>query len=274
VTPLRGSVQPTMLAGRAPVATDEVALGGDTLHTIRRNIGDTVTVAGPRGPLRFEIVGQVVMPRLIDAQAIADGAYFTGAGMDRFSSFDTGDTSVAIVGRFAPGVDHASAVKRISRLAGIGSFSSGVVQREPKPLEVQRLEQIHRVPTLLAVFLAVLGAIAVGHLLVTSVRRQRRGLAILKAVGFSRRQLMATVMWQATTVAVVGVLVGAVAGIATGSVLWRAVAHNVGVAPTVTIPLLALVAVALGALLLANVVAAVPARTAARTTVARVLQTE
>jgi hypothetical protein len=94
---------------------------------------------------------------------------------------------------------------------------------------VARLEQVDRIPTVLALLLAVLGALAVGHLLMASARRRRRDLAVLKTLGFTRRQVMTTVVWQAVTVAAFGIVVGAAFGIAAGSWLWRTTAEDVGV---------------------------------------------
>jgi ABC-type antimicrobial peptide transport system permease subunit len=214
------------------------------------------------------------MPQLIDPQAVADGAFFTGSGIDRFASLGGGDTTVALAARFEPGVDAHAEDVRISKLPGIGAFSSGSVTAISKPLEIQRLDQIHDVPLALAAFLAVLGTLALGHLLVTSVTRKRREFAILKSIGFSRRQLTAAVAWQATTVAVIGLCVGAFVGVAAGALTWRALAHHTGIEAGVTTPVLVIVAVGLAALVAANLVSAVPGRAAARTPAARALHDE
>ena len=54
--------------------------------------------------------------------------------------------------------------------------------------------------------------------LVSSLRRRRRELAVLKTLGFSRRQVRATVAWQASTVAAVGLVVGIPLGLLVGVV--------------------------------------------------------
>jgi putative ABC transport system permease protein len=125
-----------------------------------------------------------------------------------------------------------------------------------------------------AVFLPVLGAVAVGHLLVTSVQRRRRDFAILKAVGFRRAQVSATVVAQATTVAGVGALLGLLAGLVVGRVLWRATAGRVGLLPSVAFPVAALAGVVVATIVIVNVVAWFPARHAARTRPAVLLRAE
>ena len=116
--------------------------------------------------------------------------------------------------------------------------------------------------------------VAVGHALVTSVRRHRRDLALLKTLGFRRRQVRATVAWSATTLAVVGLLVGIPAGVWLGRLAWRAVADGLGVPAVVTVPALALLLTIPAALLFVNVVGLVPARAAARTRPAVALRAE
>ena len=91
---------------------------------------------------------------------------------------------------------------------------------------------------------------------------------------FTRRQVLATVSWQATTVAVAGLLVGLVLGIIGGSLMWRAVADRVGVLPAVAIPAGVLAGVAAATIVVVNVIAAFPARSAARTKPAVALRTE
>jgi predicted lysophospholipase L1 biosynthesis ABC-type transport system permease subunit len=96
----------------------------------------------------------------------------------------------------------------------------------------------------------------------------------LKALGFTRRQLAAAVAWQATVVAVVGVVVGIPLGIVVGRQLWTLFARNINVVPDPTVPALSVLLVGLGALVFANLVAAFPGRSAARTPTALVLRAE
>ena len=77
---LRGTIEPAVVAGRAPSGAREVALGSATMHTLRKHIGDMVQGAGPHGKRDYRIVGQVVLPSLGQIQPLADGAAFTGPG--------------------------------------------------------------------------------------------------------------------------------------------------------------------------------------------------
>ena len=142
------------------------------------------------------------------------------------------------------------------------------------PVEVDRLRQVNWLPATLGALLAVLALLAVGHALVTSVRRRRRELAVLKTLGFDRRQIRATIAWQATTLAIVGLVIGIPAGIIIGNLVWRLVADGLGVATNASIPLLAILLTVACALAAVNLIAFFPARAAARTRPAVTLRSE
>jgi len=112
------------------------------------------------------------------------------------------------------------------------------------------------------------------HLLMVSVARRRRETGLLKSLGFVRRQVAAAVCWQATTVALIGIAVGAPIGIEAGRVLWRVFATNFGVAAVPVVQPLLLAVLAAGAPAAANVLAAVPALMAARSHPGQLLRAE
>jgi ABC-type antimicrobial peptide transport system permease subunit len=110
----------------------------------------------------------------------------------------------------------------------------------------------------------VLGVATVGNTLIVSVRRRRRDLAILKTVGFVRRQVAGVVAWQASSIGVVALLVGLPVGIAVGRWAWDAVANGLGSSAPTIVPALALAAVVPCVLVVANLIAAAPGWSAAR----------
>ena len=110
--------------------------------------------------------------------------------------------------------------------------------------------------------------------LVASVRRRRRDLALLKALGFTPRQLAAVVAWQSSVTAVVGIVIGVPFGIVIGRQLWTLFARNINAVPDPTVPVVSVVLVCVGAMIFANLVAALPGRIAARTPTALALRAE
>lgn len=280
-TPVRGRVEPEIVTGRAPSGPSEVALGAATLHALRKSVGDTVQVRGAKAAHDYRIVGQVVLPQLQDGeiQPLSDGAAFTGEGFAPLAD-QSGHTRY-LIGTFAARVDRAAVVRRIDRIsqfqpsAGQGSFASERGASGPtRPPEIGRLREIDWFPPTLAVLVAGLALVAVGHALVTTAHRRRSELALLKTLGFERRQVRATLAWQATTLAVVGLVLGLPVGVLVGSVVWRHVADSLGILPVAIVPVVALAVTVPCVIALVNLVGFGPARKAARTWPADALTAE
>jgi ABC-type lipoprotein release transport system permease subunit len=86
--------------------------------------------------------------------------------------------------------------------------------------------------------------------------------------------LAATVAWQSSIAIFIGTVVGAPIGIVLGRYLWILFAREINAVPAPSVPTLTVALIAIGALLLANIVAAFPGRIAARTPTALVLRAE
>jgi ABC-type lipoprotein release transport system permease subunit len=125
------------------------------------------------------------------------------------------------------------------------------------------MRNVRAIPLALGLFLVLLAIAAVGHALASMVGRRRREIAILRSLGFTRGQVRASVAWQATTLAAVGVVLGIPLGILIGRLIWRLVAEAT---PVKYVPPFAV--------LIANALAAWPARRAGRLQAAEILRTE
>ncbi|MFZ0173463.1 MAG: FtsX-like permease family protein, partial [Acidimicrobiales bacterium] len=143
-----------------------------------------------------------------------------------------------------------------------------------RPAEIVNYQSTGATPAILASGLAAGAVVALGLTLVASVRRRRRELALLKTLGFTQRQLAAAVAWQASVAAMIGAAVGVPVGIALGRWLWILFAREIYAIPEPSVPVLEVVVIVLGTLVLANLVAAIPGRIAARTPTALVLRAE
>jgi ABC-type lipoprotein release transport system permease subunit len=143
-----------------------------------------------------------------------------------------------------------------------------------RPAQIVNYRGVGAAPVLLAAGLAVGAVFALSVTLIASVRRRRRDLALLKTLGFTRRQLAAVVSWQSTIAVAIGVVIGVPIGIAVGRATWDLFARTINAVPDATVPNLTIALVAVGALILANVVAAVPGIQAARTPTAVLLHAE
>jgi len=143
-----------------------------------------------------------------------------------------------------------------------------------RPAQIVNYRSMGAAPIFLAGALAFGAVFALGLALITSVRRKRRDIAVLKSIGFTSRQVVSAVMWQASTPAVVGAAFGVPIGIAVGRWLWTLFAHELGVVAAPAVPVVAVILTALGTVAVANAVAFVPGVRAARTPTGLILREE
>jgi ABC-type lipoprotein release transport system permease subunit len=263
---LRGSVLPQATEGRFPRARDEIAFGAQTLRDLGRSVGDTIaTTAADGTPLRLHIVGRTVLPSLSlsGTEGLGDGVALTKRGLHRLDP--KADPSFFLAD-LVPGANVAEVNRRYHHKAS--------VLGPQRPGDIQAYAGVRSTPLILAGLLALLGIGVLAHLLVTSVRARKRDLAVLKTLGSSRRQVGATVAWQATMIVSLALVIGIPIGIIAGRWTWRGFADDLGVVSTVAVPVLAFLVIAVVGIALANLIAAFPARTAARTSAAVVLRSE
>lgn len=137
-----------------------------------------------------------------------------------------------------------------------------------------RVEVRRRGRELLGALLVVLALGSTTHLLFTGVRARRRELAVLKAIGLTRRQALASVLVQATTLVCAALVVAVPCGLLAGRVAWGAMARWLGVAEDLAAWTPAAALVIGGSVAVANLIAFVRARAAARVRPAVALRSE
>ncbi len=207
--------------------------------------------------------------------ALIPSAVMSPADRNPFDDPLTGPEAIFV--RFRPGVDQKTAVASLQRIGNATSNPSnfGVAPSSVlRPAEIVNYRSMGTTPVLLGVSLAVGAVAALGLTLVASVRRRRRDLAVFKTVGFTHGQLAATVAWQSTISVAIGVVIGVPLGIISGRLLWNLFATEISAVPSPTVPVGWVMVIGLGSLVLANLVAALPGRIAARTPTALVLRAD
>jgi hypothetical protein len=269
-TPGKGELQPAVVEGRAPTQPDEIALGGVIMRTLGKRIGDTVVASSGGAAQRVRVVGRVIFNNTaLATEEVAPGkGGIVHVDLWRRLRPSVPVAPVSFFVRLDPASDRRHAVQQLQR-----DFPNTVVFPLKQP-DLTNLERVGYLPGLLAGLVALLALGTVTHALVTSVRRRRRDLAILKTLGFRRGQVSQTVAWQATSFALAAGLLGVPLGVAGGRWAWLVVAEQLGVAVGPVVPPVPLLAIAAGALLVANLAAAGPGWVAARIRPAIVLRSE
>ena len=269
-----GSLAAVPLQGSAPRRPGDIVLGQRTLAALGARIGDTVRVSivgVPRAvPLR--VVGSAVFPALGDTTQLGTGAELTVGGLLGLAHGLQLPPVNALVVRFQPGISPQQGINTLAaRVDRLGPFA---VTAPSTPADLVNFGQLQDLPLLIGLSLGVLAVLTIAHLLLTSVRRRRRDLAILRALGFTGRQVRATVSWMAVTVAAAALAVGVPVGLLCGREIWRFLAAQLGIEPVVMLPLLSLLALIAAGLVLAIAIAAIPGAAAARTRPAEFLRAE
>ena len=299
--PSRAAISPHPLTGSMLDGPGQIVLGPATLDQLRKRVGDTVTVSEGQiiPPMRLRIAGTAALPTIGDVigvhASLSTGAIFSTQAVPPADLAAYGPISGpnAIFIRMRPGVSPATALRSIDQIArqlnqdaatsplaaafvgGIGRYVQFVsVLPVQRPAEIVNYKTMGALPAILACGLAAGAVAGLGLTLIASVRRRRRDLALLKTLGYTQGQLASAVAWQSTVVAVVGLVIGVPLGIAAGRWLWLLFAHQLSAVPDATIPAGSIALAALAALVLANLVAALPGRHAARTRAALLLRAE
>lgn len=274
-------VQPSVLEGTDLRLADEIVLGASTMAALHTRLGASLEVGTGQGrTTRLVVAGEATMPAimgpgmgtgaLIDYQlippAIRNAQGNTIPGPQVFFVRTKGGDSPAALRSLA------EVTRKINRSDADQPASGATAVLRPEV--IVNSGSIETVPTVLGAGLAGGAVVALGITLVASVRGRRRDLAILKTLGLSGRQLAVVVAWHATVAVLIGALVGVPLGIVLGRQLWDLFAQGIQAIPAPAVPGLLVTAIGLGAIMLANLVAVIPGRIAARTPTGLLLRTE
>ncbi len=264
VESIKGDISLILLDGRQPSSGAEVVLGTSTLESAGVVLGEEVEVEGAGDTLLATVVGTAVFPVTDERSAPGRGVLLGREDFERISAPDEVNADVLI--KWADGVDPKVANEELAEATGTE------VSAPRLPSDVNNLQDVKALPRALAAFLAVLAALAVIHALVSTVRMRRQELAVLRSLGFERRQLGSTLVWQAMTIGLIGLTVGVPLGLVVGRVVWRAAASGIGVVDDPVTPALSVAVVVIAALLILNVAAIAPSRSARKVSAAAVLR--
>ena len=265
-----------LTAGRMPASPDEIVLAPTTAQEMHATTGSVVRLTGGTATRKTVRVTGIGFVPPGPHNGYADGAWLTPAGYNRiFDGARYGFKFHAATVSLRPGADVQAVARRLDAVAAATPGGKVFTFTPPDPIpEVQEIRDLELLPVALSAFLVLLAISAVGHALSIAVRRRRHDLAVLRALGITRRQARLVVTTQASLLALIGLIFGVPLGIALGRVIWRTVAGFAPLAYHPPVALLALLLIGPAALLAANALAAWPQRRAARLQAGQVLRSE
>jgi hypothetical protein len=279
-------VEPPTVSGRHLDGPDQIELGETSLRQLGQHVGDTVVVGTGATARHLRIVGAVTLPSigvsLADHVSLGRGAMLPEATLLSIEGFSAAHVSQAaftslpstLAIDLRPGVAASPIVRRI--LAAEPDDTPGGMDQIHPVLAAALVndKQMGDQPLTLAVVLAVAMILSVWATVQASTRRRRRDLAMMKALGMTRRQIRAIVLWQSSTILVISAVLGLVLGWAAGHLVWSAYTSSLGVPAVTTLPLGVALLGLLVLVVTGDALAALPAALAARAPSASLLRSE
>ena len=277
-----GTVEPPTTSGHPINGSGQIELGTVTMAQLGVHVGQTI-LAGP-GPhrMRLTVVGTVTLPSFGVARAdhvsLGRGAMMSEAELLTVLGVTPADMNQAQVSSqaapsavaidLAPGTtgsQQADLVNRITSANPDGTPGGTYQLTEFKAAAIENASQMGGQPLALALGIAAAALLSLAATILADVLRRRPELALLKALGMTRRQVRAIVAWQTSITLGIAALAGIPLGIIAGRLAWRAFAGSLGVAPVTVVPALLAVASAAALLIAGNALTSVPGAIAART---------
>ena len=289
----RGSLEPPTSSGQPITDNGQIELGAVTLRQLGKKVGDTVLVGRPPYRRPLTISGIVTLPSfgvaisqhvslgqgaMLSEQALLAAQGLHGVGpQSAAESSQAAPSAVAI--DLVPGTSAAQRAALVHRITsanpdGTPGGTYELALHHARAAAIVNATQMGGQPLALALGLAAAALLSLALTVLTSVRRRRRELALLKTLGMTRRQLGAIVAWQTTLTLVIALVVGVPLGVAAGRWAWHGFAGSLGVTPVTVVPVLLLAAGCAAVLLAGNLLTSFPAAVAARTPAAGTLRTE
>ncbi len=283
VDPLHGRDFLTLLAGHAPQGPGQIVLGERTLHAAGWHIGQLVPVRVNGSTRRLRITGVATFPLFSQATAtptdLGTGAAVTARllsvpDLPLCAASSTCYNFVLI--RYRPGINLPAAAARLAATVTRAGCPLGtcLLVSDQRPADIRDYTAVRDTPLALGIVLALLAVGTLAQVLVSSVRRRHRDLAILKTLGLVRPQILLIVGWEATALAAAALLAGLPLGLLAGRWSWALFASWLGVPGATVIPVpMVLLAIPV-TWLLAMIIAIGPGRSAAQVAPAALLRAE
>jgi putative ABC transport system permease protein len=233
----------------------------------KREIGDKITIPGPKGPVTLEIIGSAADYSWSKGTIIVDfGQYvklFEDDYVDLFHVF------------FKKDANPEETLKALSTKMASDHQLLTETQAMIKATLRGEIDKIYKLAYIQQLVVAVVAALGVVMALLISVLQRRRELGLLRAVGATRTQVLSSVLAEAMMMGVLGTFLGILLGIPLEWYLLRVVLfEESGFYFEVLIPWMQTLIIAFLAIAVATAAGLLPALHAVRLKVAEAIAYE
>jgi putative ABC transport system permease protein len=202
---------------KAPATADEVVIDKNSAEEGGIKVGDTVTILSPQKPKDFKVTGIVVFGSA-NSLAGASASLFTLDEAQRLAPAKNEFDQISVAGK--DGLSQTELQKSVSTyLAANGNAQSEVatgdeVVKENQDAVQKQLGFLNLFLTGFAVIALIVGIFIIYNTFSIVVAQRTKELALLRALGASRRQILTEVFTESAVVGFVASALGVLVGIA------------------------------------------------------------
>jgi putative ABC transport system permease protein len=213
--------------GRAPQAFDEVAIDKASADKGSFAVGDAATVLTKAGPQQVRIVGFTTFGGA-DSPGGASYTLFTSAAAQTFLTAPGKIDSIKIVA--AEGVSDRELVERIKGVVPDQTevLTGAEITAEDQQAIKDNLSFFNVFLLTFAVIALFVGSFIIYNSFSILVAQRSKEMALLRAIGASRRQVLGSVLLEAVVVGLIASMVGLLAGVGVASML-KAMLEGLGI---------------------------------------------
>jgi putative ABC transport system permease protein len=198
--------------GRAPRADDEVVIDRGSAKAEGFHVGDDATVLTQVAPEHVRIVG-IATFGTADSAAGSSAVLFTSSAAQRLVGQAGRFDAISIVAK--PGVTQTELAARVRRALppGIEVLTGAAITGQTQHDTRQMMGQFRTFLLVFALVSLFVGSFVIYNTFSILVAQRSREHALLRAIGASRRQVLAAVIAEACVIGTVAVTAGIVAGL-------------------------------------------------------------
>ncbi|MFK0116316.1 ABC transporter permease [Streptomyces sp. NPDC090994] len=214
-------------AGHAPKGAGEVALDAQTADRTGYRVGDTV---------RMSVDGPVLTPTVSGIFSTDDGNVAAGGTLALFDTataqklFDQQGTYDEIIVKADPGVGESALTAALGKALpkdSVEMTTGAELAAEQAEMTASSMDSLKQTLLVAAGLSLFVGTFLIANTFTMLVAQRTKELALLRAVGASRRQVTRSVLFEALVVGTVAAVAGLLAGIGIGAGL-RALMDSLG----------------------------------------------
>lgn len=194
--------------GSKPTADGEIALNPGAMKKGNLKLGDTVTVVTPAGRAEMKVVGTFT------SAAVTEGMVGVGfTEKDFLHHFTDGEHAPLVTIDLTDGSDTDAVYQELSaKFPGLTVQTGKALVEQATSMISKGLSFVNYILWAFAGIALLVGTFIISNTFAMIVAQRGRELALLRAVGASRRQITLSVVFEAVVVGLIGSLLGIFAG--------------------------------------------------------------